>query len=199
AMACSSSDTIAAAGAGGAGGTSFSATGGAMSGAGGSVIISTNVVPCNGSGYSCLVPKCGGTGSGTKVSGTVFDPSGKNPVYGAVVYIPDQPDQIGDISQGPGGQSNLPVPSPLGADVASWFPYVDATDVSSSAVPAGTTAQALVDTSFPKGKDFAQWLVAAKAPPRRSAPSLWWATSSAPPSTNWPGWRLPSVGSTSRP
>ena len=381
AMACSSSDTIVAAG---AGGTLLSAAGGAMSGAGGSVIISTNVVPCNGSGYSCLVPKCGNADTGTTVSGTVFDPSAKNPVYGAVVYIPDQPDQIGDISQGPGnlcgrcvqpsgspiagavtgpngsfvirqtpvggqipivvqlgkwrrmsfidinspctdnpigdpdltrlprsrgdgkkvslpkiavaagaadrlqclllrmgvdpseftnpdgpgsvnlynqppalgsdpsgrydpgtnsgaafpdaaafwldinqlakydvvllacagnqaatdptrtipnpitdaakaslvkylasggrvlgehynwawirsyppkngGQSNLSVPSPLGADVASWFPYADATDVSSSAVPAGTTAQALVDTSFPKGRDFAQWLVAAKA------------------------------------
>ncbi len=60
-------------------------------------------------------------------------------------------------------QSNLPVPSPLGSDVATWFPYLDTTDASSSAVPAGTTAQALVDTSFPKGRDFAQWLLAAKA------------------------------------
>ncbi len=384
ALACASSSTIAPTGAGGGGGTSFSAAGGAMSGTGGSIVISTNAVPCNGSGYSCLVPKCGNVDTGTTVSGTVFDPSGKNPVYGAVVYIPDQPDQIGDISQGPGnlcgrcvqptgspitgavtgpdgsfvitrtpvgrqipivvqlgkwrrmsfididnacadnpvddpeltrlprsrgdgkkvslpkiaiatgaadrlqclllrmgvdaseftnpdgpgsvnlynqppalgsdpsgrydpgmsggaafpdaaafwsdinqlakydlvllacagnqaatdptrtnpnpitdaakaslikylasggrvlgehfnwawirsyppksdGQSSLPVPSPLGSDVATWFPYLDTTDAASSAVPAGTTAQALVDTSFPKGRDFAQWLVAAKA------------------------------------
>jgi hypothetical protein len=61
------------------------------------------------------------------------------------------------------GQANTSVPSPLGSDVASWFPYVDAADPSSSAVPAGATSQVLVDTSFAKGKDFAQWLVAAKA------------------------------------
>src|ERR1019366_5795646 len=36
-------------------------------------------------------------------------------------------------------------------------------DPASAAVPVGTTALALVDTSFAKGRDFAQWLVAVKA------------------------------------
>ncbi|HEX7507806.1 MAG TPA: carboxypeptidase-like regulatory domain-containing protein [Polyangia bacterium] len=396
ALACSPKSDLSDAPAGGAGGTLVSAAGGATSGMGGSTLIiktSPGSTQCNGSGYSCLVPKCYNAATGTTVSGTVLDPSGKNPVYGAVVYIPDQPDQIGDISQGPGnlcgrcvqpagspiagavtgadgsftitrtpvgrqipivvqlgkwrrmsfidinnacadnpigdpdltrlprsrgdgkkaslpriaiaagaadrlqclllrmgvdaseftnpdgsgsvnlfnqppalgsdpsgrydlgvnsgaafpdaaafwsdltqlakydvvllacagnqaatdptrtipnpitdsakaslvkymasggrvlgehynwawirsyppksdGQASTSVPSPLASDVASWFPYVDAADASSSAVPANTTAQVRVDTSFSKGKDFARWLVAAKATPELGILSL---------------------------
>jgi len=381
-LACSSSSNSGLAPSG-AGGLMSQGSGGAASGAGGTIMLNTTQpTQCTGSGYSCLVPKCNGVG--TTVSGTVFDPSGKTPVYGAVVYIPDQPDQISDIIQGPGNlcgrcaqpsgspiagavtgpdgsftitqtpvgrqipivvqlgkwrrmsfidinnacvdnpiadpevtrlprnrgdgkkaslpriaiaagaadrlqclllrmgvdaseftnpdgtgsvnlynqppalgsdpsgrydpgvnsgaafpdasafwsdinqlskydlvllacagnqaaadptrtlpnpitdaakaslvkylssggrvlgehynaawirsfpakadsQNGVAVPSPVGADVASWFPYVDAADPSSAAVPVGTTAQALVDTSFAKGRDFAQWLVAVKA------------------------------------
>ena len=119
ALACSPKSDLSAAAAGGAGGTSGSAAGGAMSGmGGGTVIIKTSPGPtqCNSSGYGCLVPKCNNADTGTTVSGTVLDPSGKNPVYGAVVYIPDQPDQIGDISQGPGnlcGRCVQPAGSPI--------------------------------------------------------------------------------------
>jgi hypothetical protein len=60
-------------------------------------------------------------------------------------------------------QSNAGVASPLGADVASWYANVEPTDATSSAVPAGTTVDGRVDTSFAKGLDFANWLVAAKA------------------------------------
>jgi hypothetical protein len=75
-------------------------SGGFASGAGGSVSL-TMPAQCTSNGYACMVPKCSGN-LGTTVSGKVFDPSGKNPVYGAFVYIPDQPDSLAPISQGPG-------------------------------------------------------------------------------------------------
>jgi hypothetical protein len=84
---------------GGQGGRAYGA-GGMSSGTGGSMSFSLPSV-CSGSGYACMVPKCS-TPAGTTVRGTVYDPAGKNPVYGAMVYFPDQVDSLGTISSGPG-------------------------------------------------------------------------------------------------
>lgn len=84
--------------AGGVGGSAYGA-GGMAAGSGGST--TTLPAQCTGAGYACMVPKCNNA-SGTTISGKVYDPSGKNPVYGAIVYVPDQPDTLAAISAGPG-------------------------------------------------------------------------------------------------
>jgi hypothetical protein len=43
--------------------------------------------PCTGGGLDCYVP----TGCTTSVSGVVYDPAGKHPIYNAAVFIPDDP------------------------------------------------------------------------------------------------------------
>jgi len=73
---------------------------GGASSSGGSIAL-TQPSQCTGSGYACMVPKCSNA-AGTTVSGKVYDPLGKNPVYGAMVYFPDQIDSLATISPGPG-------------------------------------------------------------------------------------------------
>lgn len=99
-LGCTSSQNIGGSSAGGGRTGASDGTGGYASGAGGSISLTTPA-QCTGSGYACMVPKCSNS-AGTTVSGKVYDPSGKNPVYGAMVFFPDQVDALGVVSQGPG-------------------------------------------------------------------------------------------------
>lgn len=50
------------------------------------------VGPCKGTGLQCQVVACTGeAGTTTEFAGIVYDPAGKNPLYGATVYIPVDP------------------------------------------------------------------------------------------------------------
>jgi len=91
---------------------------------------------------SCAVPACPG-GARTTVSGQIFDPAGKTPLYNITVFVPNAP--LDDIKDGP---SCDPCDPATGTSLLSGQPIVVAkTDVTgtfhlgmtgSADVPAGT-------------------------------------------------------------
>jgi hypothetical protein len=122
--------------------------------------------------YDIVVLACGGNATAADPTRTAPNPITDAAKASMVKYLSGGGRVLGEhyhsawIRSFPARSTQQPssaVPSPLGADIASWYPNVEATDAASSAVPAGTTALGQVDTSFAKGLDFAKWLVAAKA------------------------------------
>ncbi len=121
-------------GSGGAGGN-----GGASAGAGaGSPTGSTAAFMSDGSngsgasctGLQCQIHACAGGGS-TTISGTIYDPAGKNPLYGVVAYVPNAP--VAPLTGGASCYScgDLYTGNPIAAavtDAAGHFTIKDAPD-----------------------------------------------------------------------
>ena len=109
--------------------------------------------------YDVLMLACGGNQSATNPAKTSPNPISDAAKANMVNYLSHGGRAFAEhyhwawIKSFPTGTkpTDVPIPSPLGVDVAAWIPYS-----SDNVLP---TTPALVETSFPKGKDFAQWLV----------------------------------------
>jgi hypothetical protein len=79
---------------------STSSGGGSSSSSGGQQFLTPSsdaAAPCTGGGLQCYVP----SGCTTSLTGTVYDPAGVNPLYNAVVFIPNDPNgALTPIKQG---------------------------------------------------------------------------------------------------
>lgn len=119
---------------GGGGSGGGTASGGSQAGNGGGMTIDLDAAVAGGRsetsigsgncsntvGWTCKLPECPNKDVGTTITGKVYDPAGKNPLYGAVVYIPNNLDQLGPIAQGPGnscGTCEKPQGQPLAGAV----------------------------------------------------------------------------------
>jgi hypothetical protein len=107
---------------GAGGGVTINLDANGPAGAGGSGI-STGTGNCAATaGWTCSLPDCANPDVATTITGKVYDPAGKNPIYGAVVYIPKEPNAITSLSQGPGnscGTCEVPQGNPLAGAVTA--------------------------------------------------------------------------------
>ena len=92
---------------------------------------------CNGTQFSCEIPTCANQALGTTLSGKVYDPAAKNPLYGAVVYVPAKPDDIAEISPGLSQASCETCVKPSGSPIAGTVTGPDGSFVIPRA-PVGT-------------------------------------------------------------
>jgi hypothetical protein len=132
--------------AGGAGGaepdTGTGGLGARLGGLGGSIVPPCEGLRCQQTtcvGADCVVPPCSG-GAATSISGKVFDPAGKVPLYGVTVFIPNAP-----LAAIPDGASCVPC-----ATAASGDPVVEATTDAAGEfkldnVPVGTNIPLVVE------------------------------------------------------
>ena len=98
---------------------------------------------CDGTQFTCEIPKCANEDVATTISGKVWDPAGKNPLNGAVVYVPAKPDEIAAISPGLTTTNCETCVKPSGGPIAGTVTGPDGSFVITKA-PVGTKVPLVV-------------------------------------------------------